>query len=70
MSGDLENAVQMLAADNARMCDILIAADKLTAEVAKLLESTERESAYSVMQWRAKLVRAALDNYSQTRTGQ
>ena len=33
MSGDLEEAVRMLAADNARMCDIIIAADELAAMV-------------------------------------
>lgn len=36
MRGDLGSAVQMLAADNARLCEIGLAADKL-AKAAKTL---------------------------------
>jgi hypothetical protein len=59
VSGDLEEAVKMLAADNARMCDILLAADKLAKTVEK----------YAKVGQRADLEHA-LDAYKIVRQGQ
>lgn len=43
--GDLQVAVQMLAADNARLCGILLAAEKLaTAAAAHLVFNTRYTS--------------------------
>lgn len=38
MSGDEFDALQALAADNARLCAIVIAAEKLAAEAARMTE--------------------------------
>lgn len=61
MNGDLEEAVRMLAADNARMCSIIEAADKLAEAVAKHPRAP-------IMLTRAIL--DALDNYRIVRQGQ
>jgi hypothetical protein len=55
--GDLGAAVQMLAADNARLCDIALAADKLA-------EAVER-SLYLTLE-----TKRALDAYKIVRQGQ
>lgn len=68
MNGDLENAVSMLAADNARLCDIGIAADKLAEEVERLLEDEDRGSPY--LKWRLKILWRALEAYKVVRNGQ
>lgn len=44
MSGDLEEAVRMLAADNARMCDILLAAEKLAEQVGRYIKACSTPS--------------------------
>ena len=59
--GDMFAAAQMLAADNARLCGIVIAADELAAAV---LECDARESPQTV---RAMI--AALDAYKVVRGG-
>lgn len=41
MNGDDFNALQALAADNARLCTIVLAADKLCAAVEAFLEACE-----------------------------
>ena len=56
MRGDLAAAVQMLAADNARMCDIVVAADRLAETLARMKLDA--------------VLRCALDNYRATRNGQ
>ncbi len=58
--GDLGAAVQMLAADNARMCDILLAADKLADAIEKKLRVGQDGIA----------IRAALAAYKVVRQGQ
>jgi hypothetical protein len=40
MSEDLRSAVQMLAADNARLCDRLITAEAVVSYARKFLETT------------------------------
>lgn len=62
MSGDLEKAVEMLAADNARLCDIALAADALVVAVTALVQDAH-PSVYTN-------IRAALDKYKQTKAGQ
>lgn len=62
MSGDLENAVQTLAADNAKLCTIAIAADKL-AEATKAFMGNRWNSA------KGKAVLVALDAYNIARQG-
>lgn len=62
MSGDLENAVQMLAADNARLCGIAMAADKLADEIERVLR-LHYETSFP-------RIREALEAYKQSRTGQ
>lgn len=66
--GDLRMAVTMLAGDNARLCEIGLAADALAAEVARLLEDEDRVGAY--IGRRLKIVRRALEAYRITRQGQ
>lgn len=61
MSGDLEEAVRMLAADNARMCDIIIAADELAEAVA--------EQPHAPVGPRPRLLKA-LEKYRIVRQGQ
>lgn len=62
MSGDLEEAVRMLAADNARLCEILLAADAL----AETLERAQRNNP-----WReGSEMKRALDAYRVARQGQ
>lgn len=39
MSGDLREAIQILAADNARMCTRLIAAEELAERLRRWLDS-------------------------------
>ncbi len=56
--GDLGAAVQMLAADNARLCGIAIAADELVKVVERYARTGQR----------ADLVRA-LDAYRTARNG-
>jgi hypothetical protein len=63
---DWQGVAVSLAASNARLCGIAIDADKLAAEVEKLLEAHGRDTAVS---WRFKLVRDALDAYKITRNG-
>lgn len=58
----------MLAGDNARLCGIVIAADKLAEQVALLLESDARTS--DLTRWRLAIVRQALDAYKIVRQGQ
>ncbi len=70
MSEDLREAVQMLAASNARMCDILIAADALAAQLERYIAacttpSRERSPDYSL----PKLKRE-LEAYRIVRSGQ
>jgi hypothetical protein len=62
MTGDLWAAVTTLAADNARMCDIIIAADKLRAAAKALVQDANR-SVFTNL-------RAALDNFDAVRGGQ
>lgn len=57
MNGDLEEAVRMLAADNCRLIDIALAADKLADAVADAVLKTPAE-------------RRALDAYRVVRNGQ
>lgn len=59
MSGDLRAAVTMLAGDNARMCDILLAADRLADEIEKKLHSGQDLIA----------IRRALESYKVVRQG-
>lgn len=61
MTGDLEEAVRMLAADNVRMCSIIEAADKLA-------EAVEAQPNAPVSP--RKQLRDALDNYKIVRQGQ
>ena len=60
MSGDLGEAVQMLAADNAKLCEIALKADELAYEVGRLLGT----GTYSMMK-----LRKALDAYRVVRQG-
>lgn len=60
--GDLGNAVQMLAADNARMCEIVLAADALAEEIRRVL-ALHYDSSFP-------RIRAALDAYKSARNGQ
>lgn len=53
MSGDLREAVTMLAADNARLCGRLIAAEVLAEAVRKFIDQPHRRS----------LLETALDGY-------
>ena len=60
--GDLGAAVQMLAADNARLCDILIAAEKLADAVAEYLHD---------LHWtKERRLKAALQAFRIVRQGQ
>ncbi len=59
LSGDLGTAVQSLAADNARLCEILLAADKLVEEIEKKLRHGQDYIA----------IRKALDAYKVVRQG-
>lgn len=68
MNGDLEEAIQILAADNARLCGILIAADALALELERMLESAERSPEFN--RWRGGLVQRALEAYKIVRSGQ
>jgi hypothetical protein len=68
MNGDLREAVQMLAGDNARLCTITLAADELAREVEKMLEAVKRTPEYT--EWRCKLVQSALDAFKIARQGQ
>lgn len=64
MRGDLQAAVQMLAADNARLCDIGIAADRLH-------EAAERiATLYPDSPTVKRLLVPALDAYTIVRQGQ
>jgi hypothetical protein len=62
VSGDLEAAVAMLAADNARLCDIALAADALEEAVTALVQDAH-PSVYTN-------IRAALDKYKIVKAGQ
>lgn len=62
MTGDLERAVQMLAADNCRLIDIALAAEKLEEAVQALVQDAH-QSVYTNL-------RAALDNYKLVKAGQ
>lgn len=42
MNGDLREAVQTLAADNARLCGIAQAADQLVANLRRLIQAEDR----------------------------
>jgi hypothetical protein len=59
VSDDLEIAVRMLAADNCRMIDILIAAEELATEIERMLAEVGDLK-----------VETALARYKQTRNGQ
>lgn len=63
--GDLGTAVQMLAADNARLCGIAMAAENLADAAARALLAT----GYDKQRAMAGL-RAALDAFQQARAGQ
>lgn len=56
-----------LAADNARMCGIIIASDELAREVELLLEAMTRGSYVS---FRRDILQRALDAYKIVRSGQ
>lgn len=60
MTGDLEAAIQTLAADNARLCGIAEAADKLAKAVERLLDGDECH----------REVERAWDEYKVKRQGQ
>ncbi len=64
MNGDLENAIQVLAADNARLCEIGLAADA----VVKAAEELMRASVGRVHFERG--LKAALEAYKVVRNGQ
>lgn len=61
--GDLGAAVQMLAADNARLCGLALAADKLAEAVEKALRSPRRTEIMIELS-------RCLEAYKQARTGQ
>ena len=61
MRGDLRAAVQQLAASNARLCDIGLAADKL-AKAAEALVQDAHKSLYTNL-------REALEAYQIVRSG-
>lgn len=56
-----------LAASNARLCSIALAADALALEVELMLEAFKRDYAHT--EWRMKLAQKALDAYKITRSG-
>lgn len=65
MSGDLQNAIAILAADNARLCDRLVAAEQVV-EAARRVAST---TGYDKFEALAKL-RVALEAHEIVRQGQ
>lgn len=71
--GDLQEAVRMLAADNARMCDILLAADKLEAEIQRYFTEWRPPIGVDSLTFqtaRARRVKDALDAFKVVRQGQ
>ena len=65
MHGDLGAAVQMLAADNARLCDVGLAADEL-ARVVEVIALRYRCTQPTM----AGQLQRALDAYKSIRNGQ
>lgn len=67
LNGDLEAAVQMLAADNAWLCDIALAADKMTSGI----KDAEYRFACGEFCMRTLLARidAAMDAFKVVRNG-
>lgn len=62
--GDLWHATQMLAADNARLCGIVLEADKLVAAVERLKTAQSGEVAAAVAG-----IQRALDAYKVMKQG-
>lgn len=68
--GDLKAAVQMLAADNARMCDILIAADKLAEQLQRYVVACTTSSRMVSPDYSLQKLKAVLDAFNVVRNGQ
>ncbi len=68
--GDLAAAVQMLAASNARLCDIAIAADKLAEQLRKYIAACTTPSRTVPQDYSLLPVRDLLDAYTVVRNGQ
>lgn len=67
MSGDLDRAVAMLAADNCRLIDIALAADALALAAENLREADARDVQVN---WRLKILSDALDAFKIVKAGQ
>jgi len=63
----LQSAVVMLAADNARMCDIIVVADALADAAEKVEEAYKRDVQTS---WRIRILIDTLAKFKQVRHGQ